>query len=132
MSWIVVCDPRLALKPEAVYGVPVKNYIDQSQEFTLCAVALAFPIVTLLRTKRIMQALVLSAIALNFVVNMAFVVVSRTALVTMPIMLAVFALLHLKWRSVVIIFCTAFALAGGAGGGLALLSRTGPAVLWGL
>jgi len=111
MSWIVVFDPRLALKPEAAYGVPVKNYIDQSQEFTLCAVALAFPIVTLLRTKRIMQALVLSAIALNFVVNMAFVVVSRTALVTMPIMLAVFALLHLKWRSVVIIFCTAFALA---------------------
>ena len=36
---------------------------------------------------------------------MAFVMVSRTALVTMPIMLAVFALLHLKWRSIVIILC---------------------------
>jgi len=30
----------------------------------------------------------------------------------MPIMLAVFALLHLKWRSIVIIFCTAIVLAG--------------------
>jgi O-antigen ligase len=112
MSWIVVFDPGLALKPEAAYGVPVKNYIDQSQEFALCAVALAFPIVTLLRTNRIMQALLLSAIALSFVVNMAFVTVSRTALVTMPIMLAVFALLHLKRRSILIIFCTAIVLAG--------------------
>ena len=111
MSWIVVFDPRLALKPEAAYGVPVKNYIDQSQEFALCAVALAFPIVTLLRTNRIMQALLLSAIALSFVANMAFVVVSRTALVTMPIMLAVFALLHLKWRSIVMICSTAIVLA---------------------
>ena len=50
-------------------------------------------------TKRIWLALLLSAIALGFVVNMAFVIVSRTALVTMPIMLAVFALLHLKWRT---------------------------------
>src|SRR5258708_15083407 len=112
MSWVVAFDPRLALKSGAAYGVPVKNYIDQSQEFTLCAVALALPTVTLLRTKRIMQALLLSAIALNFVVNMAFVVVSRTALVTMPIMLAVFALLHLKWRSIAIIFGTAILLAG--------------------
>jgi O-antigen ligase len=112
MSWVVAFDPRLALKSGAAYGVPVKNYIDQSQEFALCAVALAFPIVALLRTKRIKQALLLGAIALSFVANMAFVIVSRTALVTMPIMLAVFALLHLKWRSIVIIFCTAIVLAG--------------------
>jgi len=118
MSWVVAFDPRLALKSGAAYGVPVKNYIDQSQEFALCAVALAFPIVTLLRTKRIMQAVLLSAIALSFVVNMAFVIVSRTALVTMPIMLAVFALLHLKWRSIVIIFCTGNCTGGSGVGGI--------------
>ena len=39
----------------------------------------------------------------GFFVNMAFVVVSRTAMVTMPIMLAVFALLHLRWRTSLII-----------------------------
>src|SRR5258707_12101090 len=98
MSWIVAFDPRLALKPEAAYGVPVKNYIDQSQEFALCAVALAFPIVTLLRTGRVVQAVLLGAVALSFVVNMAFVVVSRTALVTMPIRLAVLSLLQPKRR----------------------------------
>jgi len=44
MSWIVAIDPKLALKSGAEYGVPVKNYIDQSQEFAVCAVALAYPI----------------------------------------------------------------------------------------
>jgi hypothetical protein len=92
MSWIVAFEPRFALKAGASYGVPVKNYIDQSQEFALCAVALAFPIITLLRAKRTWLAALLIAVSLSFVVNMIFVVVSRTALVTMPIMLAVFAL----------------------------------------
>jgi O-antigen ligase len=112
MSWIVAFDPALALKSHAEYGVPVKNYIDQSQEFTLCAVVLAFPIVTLLRAGKFVPALLLGVIALGFVVNMTFVVVSRTALVTMPVMLAVFALLHLKWRTNVILFGAAIVLAG--------------------
>src|SRR6185437_14268409 len=72
MSWIVAFDPGLALKSAAEYGVPVKNYIDQSQEFALCAVALAYPIVSLLRAKKILPALLLGAISLSFIVNMAF------------------------------------------------------------
>ena len=112
MSWIVAFDPALALKPGAEYGVPVKNYIDQSQEFALCAVVLAYPVITLLREKRVWPAALLLAVSLSFIVNMAFVIVSRTALVTMPVMLAVFALLHLRWRHIVIIGCAA-ALFGG-------------------
>jgi O-antigen ligase len=113
MSWIVAFDPGLSLKPaaDAERGIFVKNYIDQSQEFALCAVALAYPVITLLRAKRIWLAALLIAVSLSFVVNMAFVVVSRTALVTIPIMLAVFALLHLKWRSIAIIVCAAIAFA---------------------
>lgn len=114
MSWLVFLHPTLSLKPPEESnsrGIFVKNYIDQSQEFTLCAVALAFPIVRLLQHKRVWLAVLLAAIALSFFVNMAFVVVSRTALVTVPIMLAVFGLLHLKWRSVLIIFVALAALA---------------------
>jgi O-antigen ligase len=107
MSWAVAFDPNLALKTGASRGVPVKNYIDQSQEFALCAVALAFPVITQLRAKKTWLAVTLIAIALSFVVNMMFVIVSRTALVTMPILLTVFALLHLKRRSIVIILCVA-------------------------
>jgi O-antigen ligase len=114
MSWIVAFNPNLALKSGAEFGVPVKNYIDQSQEFALCAVALAYPIAMFVRAKRFLLAASLTAIAVSFVVNMTFVNVSRTALVTIPLMLAVFALLHLKWRNVAILFCVALMLAGGA------------------
>ncbi|MGA8314317.1 MAG: O-antigen ligase family protein, partial [Bradyrhizobium sp.] len=109
MSWLVDFYPNLTLKAEAVAspGVFVKNYIDQSQEFALCAVALAFPIASLLRAKKIALALLLSVVALGFLANMAFVIVSRTALVTIPIMLAVFALLHLRWQTTLMILCAA-------------------------
>jgi len=120
MSWIVVFDPSLAFRAEPLkdyygvtaYGVPVKNYIDQSQEFALCAVALAYPIITLWRANSKLLAASLLAISLSFVANMTFVIVSRTALVTIPIMLAVFALLHLKWRSIVVILCATTVFAG--------------------
>jgi O-antigen ligase len=112
MSWLVAYDPRLALKSTTDYGVPVKNYIDQSQEFALCAVVLAYPMLTMLRAGRLLPALLLGAIAISFVANMTFVVVSRTALVTMPIMLAVFGLMHLRWRANVVILAAAVALVG--------------------
>jgi O-antigen ligase len=113
MSWIVAFHPALSLKPaaNASRGIFVKDYIDQSQEFALCAVALAYPIIELWRARRIWPAVLLCAIALSFIANMAFVIVSRTALVTMPIMLAVFGLLHLRWRANLIIFCAALGVA---------------------
>lgn len=117
-SWLVAFDPNLSLKPHLsrgpyapADGVVVKNYIDQSQEFVLCAVALTYPVMALMRTNRIWLAALLAAIALSFLVNMMFVVISRTALVTMPIMLAVFALLHLRLRTAVAALCAAALLA---------------------
>jgi O-antigen ligase len=111
MSWLVAFYPNLTLRTgPSERGVFVKNYIDQSQEFALCAVALAYPIVLLLRRKRYWPAGLLTALALSFFVNMAFVVVSRTALVTVPVMFGVFALLHLRRRSIAII--SAVLLAG--------------------
>jgi O-antigen ligase len=112
VSLAVAFNPDLTLKPEAqARGIFVKNYIDQSQEFALCAVALAYPIMILLRTNRLRLAALLGAIALGFVANMMFVVVSRTALATLPILLALFALLYLQCRTVMIALCVAAALA---------------------
>jgi O-antigen ligase len=117
-SFAAAFDPALSLKTYfsrgpylPVSGIVVKNYIDQGQEFVLCAVALAYPVMTLLRTNRIRLAALLAAIALGFLANMMFVVVSRTALVTMPVMLAVFALLHLRLRTAVAAGCAAALLA---------------------
>jgi hypothetical protein len=113
MSWVVTCAPSLSMKPaaDASRGIFVKNYIDQSQEFALCAVALAYPVVQLLRARRIWPALVLCTISLSLIANMLLVVVSRTALVTLPIMFAVFGLLHLRLRTNLLILCLA-AIAG--------------------
>src|SRR6201987_204612 len=89
VSWIVALDPMLSAKlyfsrgpflPTS--GIFVKNYIDQGQEFSLCAVALAYPVVPSLQGGRTKTALWLAAIALALVANMMFVVTSRTVLVT--------------------------------------------------
>ena len=98
MSSLVAFNPTLALKAHADRGIFVKNYIDQGQEFSLCAVALAYPIANLLSVKRRLSVLLLATMIL-FLTNMVFVVTSRTALVTMPVMLAVFGLIHLRWRA---------------------------------
>lgn len=121
-SFAVAIDPGLSLKlylsrgPYKVEsGIAVRNYIDQSQEFALCAIALLYPIVTLYREGRVRLAALFAMMATGFLANMMFVVVSRTALVTLPILLVVFALLHLRWRTALI-----------AGGAMALLA----VVLW--
>jgi O-antigen ligase len=132
MSWLVLLDPSLSLKPPsgAERGIFVKDYINQSQEFTLCGVALAYPIVMLLRERRIALAALLTVIALSFFANMAFVVVSRTALVTIPLMFAVFALLHLRWRSIVLILCMTAVLAVAAWYASPQLRSTAESFTW--
>lgn len=108
-SFAVAIDPRLSLKlylsrgPYQVEsGIAVRNYIDQSQEFALCALALVYPIVALFRQGRVRLAALFALLSIGFLVNMMFVVVSRTALVTLPILIVVFALLHLRWRAALI------------------------------
>jgi O-antigen ligase len=105
VSCIVALNPELSAKLYfshgpylPVSGIFVKNYIDQGQEFSLCAVALAYPVVTSWREGRTKRALLLAAVALALVANMMFVVISRTALVTIPVLLVIFLLLHLRPR----------------------------------
>jgi O-antigen ligase len=107
MSFLVLYQPDLTLKQdiftgeafEPARGIFVKNYIDQSQEFALCAVALIYPIFHFFREGRTRLALLFCAVALGLLANMVFVTVSRTAMVTMPVMLAAFAVLHVRWRT---------------------------------
>lgn len=103
LSFLVAYDPSFAINTNdspGGYGVPLKNYIDQSHEFALCAVALAWPVLQLYRQKRYRLASLLIAIAAAFLFNMFFITVSRTALVTLPVMFAVFALFSLRWRGI--------------------------------
>jgi O-antigen ligase len=106
LSWIVAIEPQFALKPDAYYGVPVKNYIDQSQEFALCTVGVLYVVAQSLRQQQWLMAGVLTTVAAGFFANMAFIVVSRTAIVTMPIMVGVFALLYLTRRGMAAVLGT--------------------------
>lgn len=104
LSWIVLLAPELKLTATQNAGVPVKNYIDQSQEFALCMVALLPFTLTLVRQRRRAAAAACAGLAFGFAANMAFVVSARASLVYVPVMLAVFAMMHLRRRESVLLF----------------------------
>lgn len=73
-------------------GVPVKNYIDQGQEFSLSVAGALWWIAHAVRRRRYRMAVLLGLIVAAFVLNMVFVVSSRTALLTIPLLMAAYAL----------------------------------------
>ncbi|MCP3408261.1 O-antigen ligase [Bradyrhizobium sp. CCGB01] len=102
-SWIVLLDPAWKITATASAGVPVKNYIDQSQEFTLCAFALALPALTFWRGGRVAATAVCAALILLFATNMVFVASARTALLCIAVLLALFAWRHLSGRAALVL-----------------------------
>ena len=104
LSWIVLIAPEFKIAHTASDGVPVKNYIDQSQEFALCVFALAWPMLSAWRRRHWRVALICAALVLLFAANMLFVVSARTALVYMPVLLALFAWRFLSRRAGILLF----------------------------
>lgn len=104
LSWIVMFDPAFKITRTVSDGVPVKNYIDQSQEFALCAFALALPALTLLRSRRWLAAIGCLALITAFIADLLFVVSARTALLYMAVLLLLFASLHLSRRGMLALF----------------------------
>jgi len=111
LSWIVLFAPELKLTSTASPGVPLKNYIDQSQEFALCLFALAPFVLSLICQRRFALAAACTALMLGFFANMMFVVSARTALIYMPVMLGLFAILYLGRRATVLLLVGAVAAA---------------------
>jgi O-antigen ligase len=103
-SWVIIFEPTLAFKTGRCcgedYGVPVRNYIDQSQEFGVCLVVLFSAALFCLQRKMWKQAVLLSITSLGFAANLIFVVVSRTAIVCIPVMFIVVAWRHGRMRSI--------------------------------
>jgi hypothetical protein len=96
LSWIVLFYPTLKLTPTASAGVPVKNYIDQSQEFAACAFIIGLPALIAIRRRRLATAFCWLGLIMAFVANMLFVASARTALLYMPVLLVLFAVRHLN------------------------------------
>ncbi|WP_063683752.1 O-antigen ligase family protein [Bradyrhizobium stylosanthis] len=108
-SWTVLFNPDWKITATASSGVPVKNYIDQSQEFTLCAFALTLPAMTFWRDRRTVAAAICLALILLFVTNMVFVAAARTALLCMAVLLVLFAWKHLSRRAALVLLAGAVA-----------------------
>jgi O-antigen ligase len=82
------------------YGIPVKDYILQSGEFQLCAFGLAYAAVEAWRAQRRRLAVALGLLACAFLSNIVYIVTGRTAIVAMPVLLALFGLRLFGWRGV--------------------------------
>ena len=95
-SWIVLFFPGLSIHYKSDQpGIPVKNYIDQSQGFAFCLFALAAVAIEAYRKQQRAVAISAAIIAAALAANLAFVNVSRTALVYSPIIAVMFAYRYL-------------------------------------
>jgi O-antigen ligase len=104
LSCIVLLQPGWKLGSAVAEGVAVKNYVDQSQEFAFCIFALAWPAMALFRQRRFGWAAACVALMACFFANMMFVVTARTALVCIPVLLALFAIRQLSGRAALTMF----------------------------
>lgn len=102
-SWLMFVDPRLAFPSTRTLGVPVKNYIVQSQEFALSAFGVFGVAVYLWSQQRKKLAILATGLGVAFLFNMAFVASSRTVLVCIPVLLVVFAVMHFSRRNVLLL-----------------------------
>jgi O-antigen ligase len=99
LSWVLVAaDIRL---PNKNVGVPVKDYISQSGFFAISAFVVAYLAVDAWRERRFVPAGLLTSLALLFLINIGYVVSSRTVLAVIPVLLVLFALRRFHWKGVV-------------------------------
>lgn len=108
-SWLMFMDHRLAFDPMRTVGVPVKNYIAQSQEFALCAFAAFGAAVYLLRAQGKIWAVILIVLGIGFLANMVFVASSRTVFVCIPVLFVVFAAKHFSRRGFLLLMAVVVA-----------------------
>jgi hypothetical protein len=96
LSWTMILVPTLSVPWErhGGLGVPVKDYIAQSGEFSVCIFLLAGIALKAWQKQRRWLAAALLLCALLFMSNLYFITTSRTGLVVIPVLLLLFLLKH--------------------------------------
>lgn len=92
-SWMIYALPEMRFTAAHGFdtaGVPVRNAIDQNQEFALCAFALAALCLEHLRQRRFVIAFASFAIAVAFLSNIMLVALARTSLLYILLLTALF------------------------------------------
>ncbi|MCK1568770.1 O-antigen ligase family protein [Bradyrhizobium sp. 173] len=94
-------------------GVPLKNYIDQTQAFAFIAVVFVALVIEAVRQRQRGQAILFAALSVAFFVNLAFVNIARTAFIYLPAMLALVVIRYARgWYSLAIMAAIAMLAAG--------------------
>jgi len=109
LSWLVLFAPEWKIAATEAPGVPLKNSINQSQEFALCIFGLAPLALTFFKQRRLALAAVCLALMLAFFANMMFVVLARTALLYVLALTILFAVRRLERRAMWLLFAAAAA-----------------------
>jgi O-antigen ligase len=114
-SWILVArwalSPELRHFPVVLFGIPVRDYIAQSGEFTLCIFLLAKLALDEWRTEHKRRAIAYWALAAAFLANILYVTTSRTVLVIIPVLLLVFAWRQLPRKTMIAVVITGAVMA---------------------
>ena len=93
-------------------GIPVKDYIAQSTEFTVCVLLLTAIALKGWRERRHGLAIALAVTALVFLANILWVSASRTSLVIIPVLILLFACKQLPWNAMAGLLLTAVIVGG--------------------
>jgi hypothetical protein len=99
VSWGLALVPGLPWRGKELVGVPVKDYILQSELFAICAFGLIGQAACLWRTRAQLALLLVLAAAL-FIANILYVETARTTLVVMVVLSALFGFWQFGWKGV--------------------------------
>ncbi|MEA3109238.1 MAG: O-antigen ligase [Gammaproteobacteria bacterium] len=115
VSWIIFFVPQWQVSSSHGFynaGVPVRNVIDQNQEFALCVFALASLSLHLVKKQMLPLAVSALALALTFFFNIMFVALSRTSLVYVLALIMLFASRHFGRRATLLLLAGTVLMTG--------------------
>ena len=115
-SWFLRSWPQFGWRDIGYPGIPVKDYIAQGAEFTICVFVLADMALARWRRNMKRDAIALTLLMAVFLLNILIVTFHRTTIVVVPLLLVVFGLSRFGWRGV----------AGVVGGALLLAAVAWP------
>lgn len=93
-------------------GIPVKDYLSQAALFTVSAFILLYMTRKACLSRRPPLAILYAAVATAFILNISFVATSRTALLTVPVLLLLFTAKFFRWKGICAVTAAAVVLAG--------------------
>lgn len=108
---IITAIPPLAAKLIDSFGVLVKNPATQSGEFVTCIAGLLFVGIRTIEQRRWWWLAAIVALSLGMLANIVFVSTGRTALVVLPVLVAIFAFQQLSRRNAMILIAGLVAIA---------------------